>query len=78
MFYVHLALSLHRFSKNDEIMYQLEAIKELIANGEIDTALQHLESYLNADAPNKADYPSSVLRPGETYEQAIIFAFGIR
>lgn len=34
-------------------MYQLEAIKELIANGEIDTALQHLESYLNADAPNK-------------------------
>lgn len=30
------------------------------------------------DAPNKADYPCCVLRPGETYEQAIIFAFGIR
>ncbi|MGN1212125.1 MAG: aldose epimerase family protein [Candidatus Cryptobacteroides sp.] len=27
------------------------------------------------DAPNKADYPSPVLRPGEVYEQAIIFAF---
>ena len=30
------------------------------------------------DAPNKPDYPSCVLRPGEVYEQAIIFAFGIR
>lgn len=30
------------------------------------------------DAPNKADYPSPVLRPGEVYEQAIIFAFGVR
>jgi hypothetical protein len=30
------------------------------------------------DAPNKEDYPSAVLRPGEVYEQAIIFAFGIR
>ena len=30
------------------------------------------------DAPNKADYPSCVLRPGEVYEQAIIFAFGTR
>ena len=30
------------------------------------------------DAPNKADYPSAVLRPGETYQQAIIFAFGVR
>ena len=30
------------------------------------------------DAPNKADYPSPVLRPGEVYEQAIIFAFSIR
>ena len=30
------------------------------------------------DAPNKADYPSCVLRPGEVYEQAIIFAFGVR
>ena len=30
------------------------------------------------DAPNKADYPSAVLRPGEVYEQAIIFAFGVK
>ena len=30
------------------------------------------------DAPNKADFPSPVLRPGEVYEQAIIFAFGTR
>ena len=30
------------------------------------------------DAPNKADYPSAVLRPGDFYEQAIIFAFGVR
>lgn len=30
------------------------------------------------DAPNKADYPSCVLRPGDVYQQAIIFAFGIR
>lgn len=30
------------------------------------------------DAPNKPDYPSAVLRPGEVYEQAIIFAFTTR
>lgn len=30
------------------------------------------------DAPNKSDYPSAVLRPGEVYEQAIIFAFSVR
>ena len=30
------------------------------------------------DSPNKADFPSPVLRPGEVYEQAIIFAFGTR
>lgn len=30
------------------------------------------------DAPNKPDYPSPVLRPGEVYEHAIIFTFGIR
>lgn len=29
------------------------------------------------DSPNKADYPSTVLRPGETYEQAIIWAFSV-
>ena len=30
------------------------------------------------DSPNKADYPSPVLRPGETYQQAIIFAFSTK
>jgi aldose 1-epimerase len=30
------------------------------------------------DAPNKPDYPSSELRPGEVYEEAIIFAFGVK
>ena len=30
------------------------------------------------DAPNKEDYPSPVLRPGEVYQQAIIFAFSVK
>ena len=30
------------------------------------------------DAPNKPEYPSAELRPGEVYEQAIIFAFGVK
>lgn len=30
------------------------------------------------DAPNKADYPSPVLNPGEVFEQAIIFAFSVK
>jgi aldose 1-epimerase len=30
------------------------------------------------DAPNKADYPSPILRPGEIYNQAIIFSFSVR
>ena len=30
------------------------------------------------DAPNKPEFPSPVLRPGEVYEQAIIFAFSIK
>lgn len=30
------------------------------------------------DSPNHPDYPSTVLRPGETFEQAIIFAFSVR
>ena len=29
------------------------------------------------DSPNKADYPSTLLQPGETFEQAIIWAFGV-
>lgn len=30
------------------------------------------------DSPNKGEYPSTVLRPGEVFEEAIIFAFSIR
>lgn len=30
------------------------------------------------DSPNKEDYPSTVLREGETFEEAIIFSFSIR
>ena len=30
------------------------------------------------DSPNKPDYPTTVLRPGETFEQAIIYAFSVR
>ena len=30
------------------------------------------------DSPNHPDYPSTVLRPGEIFEQAIIFAFSVR
>lgn len=30
------------------------------------------------DSPNHPDYPTTVLRPGETFEEAIIFAFKVR
>ncbi len=30
------------------------------------------------DSPNEPDYPSTVLRPGEVFGQAIIFAFSVR
>ena len=30
------------------------------------------------DSPNRPDYPSTVLRPGKTFHEAIIFAFGVR
>ncbi len=30
------------------------------------------------DSPNKPEYPSTVLRPGETFEEAIIFAFSTK
>ena len=30
------------------------------------------------DSPNRPDYPTTVLRPGETFEEAIIFAFRVR
>ena len=30
------------------------------------------------DSPNKPDYPTTTLRPGEVFEQAIIFSFSVR
>ena len=30
------------------------------------------------DSPNKPEYPTTVLRPGEVFEQAIIFSFSVR
>lgn len=30
------------------------------------------------DSPNKPEYPTTVLRPGETYQEAIIFAFDVK
>ena len=30
------------------------------------------------DSPNKPEYPGTELRPGETFNEAIIFAFGVR
>ena len=30
------------------------------------------------DSPNRPDYPSTVLRPGEVFEEAVIFAFKVR
>ncbi len=37
-----------------------------------------LECQRFPDSPNEPDYPSAVLRPGEAYHEAIIFAFGNR
>lgn len=30
------------------------------------------------DSPNKPEYPSTSLKPGQTYQEAIIFAFGVK
>jgi aldose 1-epimerase len=30
------------------------------------------------DSPNEPEYPSTVLKPGETYQEAIIFAFSVK
>ena len=37
-----------------------------------------LETQKYPDTPNKAEWPSCVLRPGETYTSRCIFAFGVR
>jgi aldose 1-epimerase len=36
-----------------------------------------LEAQTFPDAPNRPDYPSPVLRPGETYTQTTIYQFGV-
>jgi aldose 1-epimerase len=30
------------------------------------------------DSPNRPEFPTTVLRPGKTFHEAIIFAFGVR
>ena len=37
-----------------------------------------LEAQHYPDSPNHPDYPSTVLEPGQTFEQAIIWAFGVK
>lgn len=37
-----------------------------------------LECQHYPDSPNKPEYPSTVLKAGETFNEAIIFAFGVR
>ena len=36
-----------------------------------------IECQHTPDAPNQPDFPSTVLRPGEVFEEAIIWAFGV-
>ena len=37
-----------------------------------------LEAQHFPDSPNEPEYPSTVLKPGETYEEAIIFQFSVK
>ena len=37
-----------------------------------------LETQKYPDTPNKPEWPSAVLRPGETYTSHTIFAFGVK
>ena len=37
-----------------------------------------LETQKYPDTPNKPDWPSAVLRPGETYQSHTTFAFSVR
>jgi aldose 1-epimerase len=36
-----------------------------------------VESQKYPDSPNKPQWPSALLRPGETYHSHTVFAFGI-
>ncbi len=37
-----------------------------------------LETQHFPDSPNQPQFPSTVLRPGETYRQTTIYQFGVR
>ncbi|RYD34948.1 MAG: galactose-1-epimerase, partial [Verrucomicrobiaceae bacterium] len=37
-----------------------------------------LETEAFPDAPNQPAFPSTVLRPGETYRHSILFKFSVR
>ena len=37
-----------------------------------------LETQYFPDSPNQPQFPSTVLRPGETYRQTTIFRFSVR
>ena len=37
-----------------------------------------LEPQFFPDSPNKANFPSAILRPGETYRQVTVYRFGVR
>ena len=37
-----------------------------------------LEAQHFPDSPNHADYPSTVLEPGKQFNEAIIYAFGVK
>ena len=37
-----------------------------------------LEPQFFPDSPNKPGFPSSILKPGETYRQVTVYRFGVR
>ena len=37
-----------------------------------------LETQKYPDSPNKPNFPSTVLRPGETYKTRTVFKFGVQ
>jgi len=57
---------------------QMTACRDPGLNGEVygPNSGLCLEAQLFPDAPNHADFPSAVLRPGETYRQETLFRFG--
>lgn len=47
------------------------------AFGALEDALA-LETQHFPDSPNRPDYPSTVLRPGETYRSETVYGFSVR